>query len=260
MYPGLSEEQKERIAAHLNQGLSPDSIAGIEHVSAQTIRKIRSHLRTYGQHTAPRVSKLGRPTWLTAPIRAGLAAYLEARPWAYLDEMEYYLFDDWGIIVNKPTISRALKTMHISHKVLKRKAKERSQLCRDLYHLEISEYTANQLIYLDESAANEQTRFRKRGWAAYGLSPIVTRPVKRLERWSVLPAYNIDGILAWHIYQGGISGAYFEWFLQEEVLLWCTLFPGNNSVLIMDNASKHHSEVSFEVYFNIKNNVLICDI
>lgn len=94
MYPDLSEEQKERIAAHLNHRLSPDSIAGIEHVSAQTIRKIRSHLRTFGQHTAPRISKLGRPTRLTAPIRAGLAAYLEARPWAYLDEMEYYLFDD----------------------------------------------------------------------------------------------------------------------------------------------------------------------
>lgn len=37
MYPGLSDEQKERIAAHLSQGLSPDSIAGIEHISAQTI-------------------------------------------------------------------------------------------------------------------------------------------------------------------------------------------------------------------------------
>lgn len=72
------------------------------------------------------MSKLGQPTKLTAPIRAGLAAYLEAWPWAYLDEMEYYLFDDWGIGVDKSTISRTLKTMHISHKVLKRKAKKRS--------------------------------------------------------------------------------------------------------------------------------------
>lgn len=138
MYPGLSDEQKELIAAHLNQGLSPDSIARIEHVSAQTIRKIRSYLCTYGHHTAPHISKLGRSTKLTAPIRAGLAAYLEARPWTYLDEMKYYLFDDWGIVVDKSTISRALKTMHISHKVLKCRAKERSQLCRNLYHLEIS--------------------------------------------------------------------------------------------------------------------------
>ena len=46
MYPGLSEEQKERIAAHLNQGLYPGSTARIEHVSAQTIRQIQSHRRT----------------------------------------------------------------------------------------------------------------------------------------------------------------------------------------------------------------------
>lgn len=40
-----------------------------------------------GQYTAPCVSKLGRPTRLTVPIRAVLAEYLEARRWAYLDEM-----------------------------------------------------------------------------------------------------------------------------------------------------------------------------
>lgn len=85
------------------------ALAGIEHVNAQTIRKIRSHLRTHGHHTAPRISKLGRPTRLTAPIQDGLAAYLDARPWTYLDEMEYHLFDDRGIVVNKSTISRASK-------------------------------------------------------------------------------------------------------------------------------------------------------
>lgn len=36
--------------------------------------------------------------------------------------------------------------MRISQKVLKRKAKKRLQLCQDLYYLEISKYTANQLI------------------------------------------------------------------------------------------------------------------
>lgn len=85
MYPSLSDEQKEHIAAHLSQGLFPDFIAGIEHVSAQTIRKIRSHLCIYGHHTALHISKLGQPTKLTAPIRAGLAAYLEAWPWTYLN-------------------------------------------------------------------------------------------------------------------------------------------------------------------------------
>lgn len=72
--------------------------------------------------------------------------------------------------------------MDISYKVLKRKAKKKSQLYRDLYYLEISQYMANELIYIDESAANKHTRFQKRGWAAYKLSLIVTRLVKRLER------------------------------------------------------------------------------
>lgn len=49
--------------------------------------------------------------------------------------------------------------MNISHKVLKRKAKEKLQLCKDLYYLKISKYMANQLIYLNKSVANKQTRF-----------------------------------------------------------------------------------------------------
>lgn len=107
------------------------------------------------QHTAPQVSKLGPPTRLTALIRAGLAVYLEARPWAYPDEIEYYLFDDWGIVVNKFTISRA---NHISHRVLKCKAEERLQLCRDLYHLKIGKHMANEFIHFDKST---QIRFHE---------------------------------------------------------------------------------------------------
>lgn len=117
---------------------------------------------------------------------------------------------------------------------------ERSQLIHNDYMLPISEYSANQLVFLDESAANEHTLYRKFGWSADGISPSAIRPVKRSERWSFLPAYSLNGVLATHIHQGGISAARFELF---EVLPRCGQYAAPNSVLIMDNASIHHSSV-----------------
>lgn len=140
-----------------------------------------------------------------------------------------------------PTVYRALKSIKISRKNLRREASERSQICRDSYMLEVSRYIYEMLVYLDKSAANERTAQRKRGWAAFGIRPVILYPVKRSERFSVLPAYISDGILASHIYQGAINGARFEWFLANEVLPRCTPFPGPRSVLIMDNCSTYYS-------------------
>lgn len=141
--------------------------------------------------------------------------------------------------------------MKISRQVLKKEAMERSQLIRNDYMLRISEYSANQLVFLDESAANEHTPYRKFGWSAYGISPKTIRPVKRSERWSILPAYSLNGVLATHIHQGGITAARFEWFLENEVLPRCGQYPAPNSVLIMDNASIHHSSVRISYTYSI---------
>ena len=86
-----------------------------------------------------------------------------------------YLFDDWNIIVDQSTVSRALSRMKISRNMLKRIAAERNQTCRDHYQLQLSQYTADMLVYLDESAANEHTKDRKMGWSSFGITPIVVR-------------------------------------------------------------------------------------
>ena len=158
--------------------------------------------------------------------------------------MKYYLFDDWGITVHQSTIFRTLKTMKVNRKCLKRKALERSQECRNMYFLDVSQFSHDMLVFLDESAANEHIMHRKRGWAEYDISPRVILSVKRSERWSILSTYCFDGILAKHIHQGSISEARFEWFLANEILPRCNRFPESKSVIILDNASVHHTQVS----------------
>lgn len=66
------------------------------------------------------------------------------------------------------------------------------------------------LVYIDESAANEHTKDRKFGYSEFGINPQVVRPIKRSKRFSILPAYTIDGIMASIIHQVSITAAKFE--------------------------------------------------
>ena len=102
--------------------------------------------------------------------------------------MLYYLFDDWTITLALSTLSNTLKAMEINRKYLEREALERSQQCRNMYFVDVSQFTHDMLVGLDESAANEYTMHRKRGWAAYGVSPRAIRLAKRSERFGILPA------------------------------------------------------------------------
>ena len=49
----------------------------------------------------------------------------------------------------------------------------------------------------------------------------------------------MDGILTHFIYQGGIDGATFLWFVRDMVLPHCTPYPGPRSIIVCDNASVH---------------------
>ncbi len=95
MVPPLASTQKDRIAVHLQQGLSPEVIADVEGVGARTVRRIRARLKTYGQHTPPnKMSAQGSAPLIHPAARIDLRHFLEGQPWSYLDEMLYYLFDD----------------------------------------------------------------------------------------------------------------------------------------------------------------------
>lgn len=85
---------------------------------------------------------------------------------------------------------------------------------------------------------------RKYGWAPLGVTPSVMRTLKHSVRWSILPAYTIDGYLDWMIFQGSITTALFNNFVSEQVLPHCTPFAasGPRSVIIMDNAKIHYNK------------------
>lgn len=82
--------------------------------------------------------------------------------------------------------------------------------------------------------------FRKKGWALRGVTPVQVARFHRGKRVHILPAYCQDGVLIAKIYTCTTDGATFEEFIRE-LLPLCGRWPEPRSVLIMDNASIHHS-------------------
>ena len=109
--------------------------------------------------------------------------------------------------------------------------------------MRLTEWRPEQLIYVDESACNERTSDRKYGWSPIGTRATVVGSYKRSERFSILPAYTCNGFLDWDVFQGSYNTELFLVFIETHVLPHTTPFPGPKSVLIMDNARIHRSEV-----------------
>ena len=107
----------------------------------------------------------------------------------------------------------------------------------------LAEFTAEQLMFLDESAANERTSDRKYVRGPIGVTPHLYESIQRTQRWSILPVYTVEGFLTWEIMQAGFDKATFNAFVRYQVLPYCNPYPGPRSVLIMDNCKIHRSEV-----------------
>jgi len=124
------------------------------------------------------------------------------------------------------------------------KAAEHDQELRDDWlNNKLRMYTAEQLVFVDESAANERSAHRKYGWAPIGATPEQTTRLNRTERYSILPAYAADGFMDWMIIKGSFNAELFNLFVERMVLPFCSPFLGPKSVIVMDNAPIHRKEV-----------------
>ncbi len=106
-----------------------------------------------------------------------------------------FLWDEFGLSTSELTVSRVLKRLQISWKVLQWQAAQWSKELREHWVVHLTEWTPNQLVFIDESAANEHMADRKYGWAPIGQRAIESVELKHSEHYSILLAYTIDGYI-----------------------------------------------------------------
>jgi hypothetical protein len=98
------------------------------------------------------------------------------------------------------------------------------------------------MIFIDESGCDKRTGHRRYGWAKRGVRPRRRARYNREQRFQVLAAYTQEGIELSRVFPGSTTTAVFEDFI-DQLLHHCGRWPEPKSVLVMDNASFHLSDM-----------------
>ncbi len=122
-------------------------------------------------------------------------------------------------------------------------AAQRNQVLRRNWHFDLLSYTANQFVFVDESGSDERTGDRVYGYSKKGVPAVVQRWLQSRKRVSVLPAYTLEGYMKSITFEGTCTGDIFESFIVDDLLPSMNPYPRERSVLVMDNASIHHSNI-----------------
>ena len=169
-----------------------------------------------------------------------LCDHLAEIPGLYIEEMANFLWDEFNVSPSSSSIQRALFRAGWTKKTAQQKAKEQNPQLRDFYQHKLSEFRSYHFVFVDESGCDKRVGNRRTGWSPLGVTPVQVSKFHRGQRYQILPAYTQDGILLSRIFKGSTDAVFFESFI-EQLLQHCGRWPEPKSVIIMDNASFHHS-------------------
>lgn len=130
MPPPLSTSVRQHIWFHFESGKYDKHILDVTEISVRQLRKMRRNWEEFGEVDRPHLAS-GRPKKLNRTHHHTLLQYLEQRPTAFQDEMAWFLWDGFQLVVAESTISRALKQLGWNRKKAIRIAKQRNQSLRD---------------------------------------------------------------------------------------------------------------------------------
>jgi transposase len=185
----LDAVRRAKAVRFLLLGWRPDQIAREIYCEVRTIYRMRNNIWMFDSPCKPHYRKIGRPRDITIAARGGLLLYLMWFPIASQDEMAWFLWEEYGISVNRSTVSRELKRVRWSKKKAARISHHRSQQIRRDYTVEMAGITAEQMVVLDETLFNESTGWRSMAWSPIGMPARYIGSRRRGVSWSLLAAY-----------------------------------------------------------------------
>jgi transposase len=222
MAPQISQQLRERIVIwRYEEHKKASEIALLAGCAESTIYEILRLYRDFGQVNNPYCRQRGRPRTLEQGDMHYIHSILEANPTLYVDEIQQQLFEVRDVDVSIATIFRALRRLAITHKHIAKEASERDELVRATWQAEYGDIPREAFVWLDESSVDDRTNQRRNGWALLGRACVRRDTFIRGQRFSVLPALTVDGIIALDIFEGSVTKDRFIQFIQDQIVSQC---------------------------------------
>ena len=123
-------------------------------------------------------------------------------------------------------------------------ALQRSESLRIQFMAEVSMFSADMFIWIDETGSDRRKEIRRYGYSLRGIPPSPCQLRVSGSRISAIPVLTTRGIESVYTTTGTVNGDVFEEFVCKHVLPIIQPFNGVNprSIILLDNASIHHME------------------
>ena len=166
-----------------------------------------------------------------------------SQPGIYLSEIKEEL-KFYGYDVSEGSICRCLHSMNFTRQKMHIIAAQQDRGVRELFVRDVSLYTAEMIVFIDETGADRRDAMREYGYSLRGHPAHHFTPYIRGDRINAIAAMNISGLLDVCVLQSTVDSDDFCQFIDANVLPKLMPFNGHNpnSVVIMDNCSIHHVE------------------
>lgn len=242
MAPPLAASQHDLIDAIIKNNLPNTLIAKTANCHERTVRRRQSK-----QCSTATQKPRGQRRLITPYIDHILREQLASEPGLLQREMADFLYKKTRVKVSLSNLNQSLKAMGWSRKISRQVARQRNQELQDLYIHKLSEFKTNQLVFINESGCNKKVSQQRWGWAPRGYTPVQINSFNQDQRYQILPAYTVKGVLLARIYSRSTDTEFFNDFIKQ-LLQHCGRWPEPRSVLVMDNATFHCSDRLKELY------------
>ncbi len=222
--------------------LSHAQIANNLSVDVATVRRTVKLFQETGNVSKKVYDKSNLPRKLTEFVQLFILQLALQRPGILLREIKAEVWHVLEVDLDESTICRFFHAQGFTRQKMQLIAKQRDELKRASYAIELSVYKPEMLIFLDETGCDRRNALRRYAYSWRGKPAKVHKLLVRGTHLNAIAFLSAQGILDCKIVRGTVDGCTFASVLERYLMPHVLPFDGVNphSVVIMDNASIHH--------------------
>jgi transposase len=156
----IGNNLRNHVIEQLRYGATPKDLVRSLRISESSIYRIQQTYKIFGT-VNPTLWVKGRLKTIYTTAAKGLLDMLNQEPQASLADFQDLLETEYNIKVSKVAISKKLKQLKITYKRVERTNQAQDLELRADYISRIYEYNAEQVVFVDESVANEHTAYSR---------------------------------------------------------------------------------------------------
>jgi len=228
--------------------VATSQVARIFQISERTVYRLAERFHVTGD-VRPMEKRNGPEFVLCEFEELYLISLLSCNPGIYLKELQQKLADYTGRIVHASTICRTLHRLGFSRQSIKLTSLLRSDIQRAEFIAEMCAFDSSLMLWIDESGFDKRNYLRKYGYGVRGQPPRSYALTVRGKHYTSIAVLTTNGVEDVYITESSVDGDVFLDFIRRCILPLLMPFNGinPNSIVVMDNASIHHTDPVLEL-------------